>query len=132
MPREIKFRVWDKINKEFLYWDVKCAVDLPMLNRFSPYKLGTMPNECILSQFTGIKDCDGNDIYEGDIIHSRTFSGDINVVRYEFTHRNTYGHGESFYEYSMGFHFEGYGLSTPTDLKIIGNIYANPEILETK
>ena len=59
--REIKFRCWD--GKRFNEWGY-----------LDPYKVGIVfvspPNpKYPTQQFTGLKDCKGNDIYEGDIVY---------------------------------------------------------------
>ena len=52
--REIKFRVWDKLLNKFIPW-----------NCFIPFD---NDREYIIQQYTGLKDKDGQEIYEGDII----------------------------------------------------------------
>ena len=54
--REIKFRVWDADSKSLIY-NPLAFPELYFLNE--------------LEQFTGMKDINGTNIYEGDIIRSR-------------------------------------------------------------
>ena len=54
--REIKFRIWDKINR---MWLRRFNVNL--------FDIGDLPN-VELMQYTGLKDKNGKEIYEGDVV----------------------------------------------------------------
>jgi hypothetical protein len=104
--REIKFRAWDKENKEWCEWD---DGDIVIHNdgTFEPHE------RLVLMQFTGLHDKNGKEIYEGDILSWG--AGDKSVVKWEF---GGFLAGGRFQEIS-------YEKS-----KIIGNIYENPELLD--
>lgn len=72
MNREIKFRVWDVGNKEMLE-----VQELDFESTFYGGRIAIRPDQyndyfdtedMILMQYTGLKDKNGKEIYEGDII----------------------------------------------------------------
>lgn len=69
----------------------------------------------ILLQFTGLKDRNGKDIYEGDI------------TEYEFPPCGMQ-RGEWIFD-EGAFFLKGTGRWRPLDCEIIGDIYSNPELL---
>ena len=72
MNREIKFRIWDVENKEMLK-----VQELDFEPTFYGGRIAIRPDQyndyfdtedMILMQYTGLKDKNGKEIYEGDII----------------------------------------------------------------
>ena len=133
-----RLRVWDKKNEKMIY-----AGEL-YLFVFGCYKDDVWvhnadKNHNILTrdimQSTGLKDKNGVEIYEGDIVtrthkfngaYGETFTGkviyNLDFARYEIIEPNKY----------IGYKSEGLRniLSELSDYEIIGNIYENPELLE--
>jgi len=127
--REIKFRAWDKEKKE-MFNDI--WIDGNFIN---------MP-EYIVMQFTGLKDKNGKEIYEGDIIESRLNNY---IWRYEIKSLEGFGNSlykvtryrnfriDEFNEYVMKDCFVNEGRSELIGIEtseIIGNVYENPELLK--
>lgn len=130
-----KFRVWDKRGKEM--WKVATLhiedeyADLFKTNIYEkPFDNPWAKFEdLILMQSTGLKDKNGVEIFEGDVVKNsndevgyiaflQQEAGFVVVLKksdYRLGHRNT---GES-YSHAMGH-------------KVIGNIYENPELLEAE
>jgi uncharacterized phage protein (TIGR01671 family) len=68
--REIKFRIWDKLEQRFIFPDkgYQGHYILDLNGRFHNLQNGSGGDECIVQQYTGLKDKNGKEIYEGDIV----------------------------------------------------------------
>ena len=127
-----KFRAWHKelkIMDQVTELDLCCQVVSANAEEDFRWNL----DEAILMQWTGFQDCDGRDIYEGDIVGytSTTFMVEPANIKVPIVFENG-----MFCAVYGGDHLQAlqavlkYGA--PGDLKIIGNIYENPELLERK
>ena len=132
--REIKFRAWDKNTK-------KIIIDLPMVicykafwlydelnNAMEYYGHG---NDYILMQYTGLKDRNGKEIYEGDILKgnggAEDFFFDIGFEEGCFIAKMPWiKNGEIYPELKAYCGFKEDFIS----IEVIGNIHENPELLE--
>ncbi len=141
-----KFRAWDTLNKIMITNFLRSYVQTER-GRFS-YKLATVndneikatayvnslesliykySHDLILMQSTGLKDKNGAEIFEGDIVLENGMQRVITLgeQRYE----EDYGD----LVYYIGFNIFtkwGYSSITPVEHEVIGNIWENPELLE--
>lgn len=108
--REFKFRVW--FNKSMVYSDQmeEESNNWNISSLFEYYDCGHF------MQFTGLKDQNGKEIYEGDIIEQ-----DINGYKIKGV--------ISFYDNGFWIKNPDNSLHLPHIKLIIGNIYENPELL---
>lgn len=82
------------------------------------------------SQYTGLKDAHGKEIYEGDVVLSLIPGGLQKVVRFEIKDiYRVYGMGDYGTDRTAGYCLSGY-WGGPDKLEIIGNIYENPDLLK--
>lgn len=129
--REIKFRVWDLEMKSFYspnvhYLSKHGGIVEIILN--SSVKKISGENRFIIQQYTGLKDKNGKEIYEGDICDVGMVIGPVEFIigsfslasnpLIEFLPKNICAFDPDF---------------DPSwiDVTVIGNIYEKPELLNT-
>jgi len=125
--KEIKFRAWDKQWEKWVYSDI---VGLDLF--FANVTKGNLENVC---EYTGLHDKKGKEIYEGDII--KLGDGTIGKVEYgkcSCTADDNYCGGDAI-GFNVNKEILGNGMpwsnnqTTSKNMKIISNIYENPELL---
>lgn len=128
MNREIKFRVWDNQENTMFYNEdilkIQFAENFIRIEN-EKYAFNSYLDEVMLMQYIGFKDCNGKEIYEADIVEDNF--GD----RYEVVYEDYKFNLKDFY--CGCFDNPNDGFSGLRDkLKVIGNVYENPDLLEDK
>lgn len=114
MNRVIKFRAWD--GNEMIKMPLTSIYGL---SRF----FGFIPEKAPIMQFTGLTDKNGKEIYEGDVVKTVWVSNDPADEMIEVS--------EVVYK-DGAFYTDEYLLSETNEAtEIIGNIYENPELLNS-
>ena len=122
--REIRFRAWDKRNKKMLsvptlYFDDTDYTASTIRERNNFLSIG---EESELMQYTGLKDKDGKEIYEGDIVDHYATYGTVIFEDGMFSLSTSA-------KVNFGFRQPLCYIHT-TECEIIGNIYETPELIE--
>ena len=114
--REIKFRAWDgkevKRDIELMFFDGGWSMH------------GVPKGDAILMQYTGLKDKNGKEIYEGDIM-SYELDDETVVFCCEWS-------GSGYYFTIPGETGEVHFMADSSEWEIIGNIYENPELIQNE
>lgn len=109
--RELKFRVYIPDHGKFSYFQ---------LNDFDYSDRYLHQHSYPVQQYTGLKDKNGKEIYEGDIISGEFYDE-------EYNHAETVKHEVVFN--NGAFNIASRNWYKPT-IEIVGNIFENPELLE--
>ena len=106
--REIKFRSFSKKVKGMVLTEYATFLKDDELNVY---------DDCELMQFTGLLDKNGVDIYEGDVVD---YDFELGAITYE--------------NIMASFCFGGnqFDIAEAKYMKVIGNIYEHPHLLEVK
>ena len=131
MSREIKFRAWDTIDNN--YWQGICLQSEPAM--YLPPKFKQNEHALVWQQYTGLKDKNGVEIYEGDILAIDMWLGkehgyvpEDGVIKWHekssafkwFSNEEDLSDGSNYW----------LSQADEKQREVIGNIHETPELLE--
>ena len=129
--RQIKFRAKSIYTNKWVYGNLRIFGERAYISAVDSHA----QSEVLLStvgQFTGLTDCNGKQIYEGDIIKVDELAMPCEVIWYDKTA-----------SFQLRYHVEG-GFNIPKDalglwvqdyksvITVVGNIHDNPELFNEK
>lgn len=126
MSRKIKFRIWKKSIKKYIdltTFTITNDGEITALVSSNIIELVLSKDDYILEQYTGIKDTNGKEIYEGDIV---TLCGEWEDIENDDCQVVTFSGGC----FRIGDGYESEAGRYLEDWRVIGNIHENPELLE--
>lgn len=134
--RESKFKTWDKTHKKF--WDADLYLDC----EGSVYEMDgdeesmwlSPTDNFIIVWYTGLKDKNGKEIWEGDVVEKWCHCGQLD------RRDPLYNRGIGYYKSlttavkwsEQGLNYNIYPHYNDSYWEVIGNIHDNPELLEKK
>ena len=110
--REIKFRAWDNRSEKMIVFKNADMWDTNWLD------------DSDIMQFTGLKDKNGVDIYEGDLLKFKatTVNGIFSIV----FRNGSFCLSNSWSDYTSFDHYE----FSSNNIQVIGNTHENPELIK--
>lgn len=108
--REIKFRILDR-ERKIIVADIELRENTQIFTFIGQEFL----------QYTGLKDKNGTEIYEADILHHKGVNYAVEWLGYKWTIRKATRQTHPFRQI----------YNWPINFEVIGNIYENPELLNS-
>lgn len=124
--REIKFRAWDKDLKRWTNYSIDDDLLMFYDKHAECWEADQEGERFILCQYTGLKDNEDREIYEGDIVKAISFARWIGVVKYS-------DKNQAFIFEDIDKNYRGsivFMSQFAQNFKILGNIYENPGLLK--
>nr|DAI27783.1 MAG TPA: YopX protein [Caudoviricetes sp.] len=123
--RELEFRAWDNLEKRMrkvvsLHWRDGKPISVRLEGENEPISI---EGRLVIEQDTGLKDKNGTEIYEGDI---------VKVERDGIIYRVEWIHGGFGLEprYNAPYYPRLGNVELREKIEVIGNIHENPELIK--
>ncbi len=126
--REIKFRAWDKVNRKMI---VVTGINFGQPPHTPSFVLSdtdtVLFSNAEIMQFTGLKDRNGKEIWEGDVLNDPSWWWGPCAIKYV---QGAVGpcRGDNVMEWRL---YRGgqdiHNLWNGSEVEVIGNIYENPD-----
>jgi uncharacterized phage protein (TIGR01671 family) len=124
--RDIKFRVWDKQRQRFSKNNMMGMDGAICCSH---------PEHYVIMQYTGLLDKNGVEVYEEDILKVASNGYSNYISAYGHNCRVEYHEDRCGYIATTGNGYDtrnAFNLNCDAEIKVIGNIYENPELIKDK
>ena len=124
--REIKFRAWDKDQKGWVKYSITDNIPI-FCHNTTRWRADKKGERFTLCQYTGLKDKNNREIYEGDVIKAISFARWGGVAKYS-------DENQAFIFDDLDKKYRGKSTvfmnQFDDGFEILGNIYENPKLLK--
>lgn len=136
MNNRLKFRIWDKTQKDFYIDAYMLRTDGIIFVEHKELIFNVSQENFVIQQYTGLKDKNDKEIYEGDILSSHAHEKPCNYIVKWADDRSEYCgfvlNPVMKNPPRVTFHIHDFGMWMAEGFGVIGNIFENPELLAEK